>query len=524
MSTTRNDTDTMLVEVARAIGTHILAAAAQIGQERRRLSQPLVAKWPRSYGLIVLGGQPRPCVAGRARGAGLARSGRGRAGPQRYSGRGGRRRDRRCGSGAAHFAAQASLDAPKSRAMSAADQDIRTALLDAARALGPMIRSAADQIEQERRLPQPLVEAMAEAGLFKMLVPARHWAAAKSPPRRACASSRRWRGADGSAGWCVMLPACCGVAAGSLSETVAREIWGRDRRAYVVGSARLGGRAVTVADGYRVSGRWAFASGCQHATWLLARARCTTATPRARTRTGRRRPAARVPPGGRLPDHRHVARHRPAWQWQPRLRGRGGLRAPRAVAPALHLPAAASPGPLYAFGVGVVPSACRDRGRHQPWAAFGAPGFAAISLGIARGALDAFTELAGSKAPRGGKALLREDAGRPGSGRPGRGDPSGCPRLHCTETVRESWETVVRTRRQHGRAADRAAPGEHARRGPVRPGASKRSGSGRRVVDLPQQSAGAPLPRRAGRGAERRRQPRVLTASPGGSVLASAGR
>jgi alkylation response protein AidB-like acyl-CoA dehydrogenase len=67
------------------------------------------------------------------------------------------------------------------------------------------------------------------------------------------------------------------------------------------------------------------------------------------------------------------------------------------------------PGPLYTFGFGVVPGRISASPGVPPWAIFGPIGFAAVSLGIARGALDAFAELAASKAPRGGKALLRDD-------------------------------------------------------------------------------------------------------------------
>jgi alkylation response protein AidB-like acyl-CoA dehydrogenase len=44
-------------------------------------------------------------------------------------------------------------------------------LFEAVRKLLPMIRSSADRIEADRELPRPLFDALADAGLFKLLIP-----------------------------------------------------------------------------------------------------------------------------------------------------------------------------------------------------------------------------------------------------------------------------------------------------------------------------------------------------------------
>ena len=44
--------------------------------------------------------------------------------------------------------------------------------LEAARALKPLILQHRERIDADRRLPQPIVEAMARLGLFRSLVPA----------------------------------------------------------------------------------------------------------------------------------------------------------------------------------------------------------------------------------------------------------------------------------------------------------------------------------------------------------------
>jgi indole-3-acetate monooxygenase len=43
--------------------------------------------------------------------------------------------------------------------------------IDAAKGLAPQIQASAEEIEQSRRLPLPLVEAMAQAGLFRLWIP-----------------------------------------------------------------------------------------------------------------------------------------------------------------------------------------------------------------------------------------------------------------------------------------------------------------------------------------------------------------
>jgi 3-hydroxy-9,10-secoandrosta-1,3,5(10)-triene-9,17-dione monooxygenase len=48
----------------------------------------------------------------------------------------------------------------------------RTALLDAARALVPVLRQRAEQTDRERRVPDASLAAMQSAGLFRSLKPA----------------------------------------------------------------------------------------------------------------------------------------------------------------------------------------------------------------------------------------------------------------------------------------------------------------------------------------------------------------
>ena len=70
--------------------------------------------------------------------------------------------------------------------MSASGDDARADWLGAARALAPRIAADADEIEQTRCLPDPLVDALSEAGLFRLLLPTRFGGGELDPMTFAC--------------------------------------------------------------------------------------------------------------------------------------------------------------------------------------------------------------------------------------------------------------------------------------------------------------------------------------------------
>ncbi|MGD9889825.1 MAG: acyl-CoA dehydrogenase family protein [Dehalococcoidia bacterium] len=142
----------------------------------------------------------------------------------------------------------------------------RSLLVDVAAGLAALIRAFGDQIEQERRLPAALVEMLVHAGLFRMAVP-RSLGGLEVDPVTMARVVEELSAADGSVGWCVSLAYQLGGTAAFLPEQAARQIFGSPD-AILAGVARPIGRAVPVEGGYRVSGRWPFASGSSHATWF----------------------------------------------------------------------------------------------------------------------------------------------------------------------------------------------------------------------------------------------------------------
>src|SRR5262249_47026799 len=129
--------------------------------------------------------------------------------------------------------------------LDANDDATRSALLEAARALGPSLRASADQIERDRQLPQPLADAMAGAGLVKMSVP-KALGGAEADPETLARVIEEVSRVDGSVGWCLAIPNQDGILAGYLPEATAEEVFGRDPGAYVAFVVVPAGQAVPV--------------------------------------------------------------------------------------------------------------------------------------------------------------------------------------------------------------------------------------------------------------------------------------
>jgi alkylation response protein AidB-like acyl-CoA dehydrogenase len=264
-------------------------------------------------------------------------------------------------------------------------------LVAAAVDLAPRMRTLADEAERGRRLPAQLVRAFADAGFFHLCVP-REIGGHEAHPATLVRVIEMLAAADGSAAWCAMIGATSGVASAYLAPDAAREIYGTPGSITGGAYAPLG-RAIVVDGGYRVTGRWPFASGCEHCTWLMGGSVVIEqGTPR-------------LLPGG-LPDSRLMlfpagdARIIDTWTVSG-LRGTGShdiavddLFVPAARSFSLVTDRPVPTGALYAFPV------------------FGllALGIAAVTLGIGRAAIDELVRLAGVKTPSGSRRHLAERA------------------------------------------------------------------------------------------------------------------
>ena len=139
--------------------------------------------------------------------------------------------------------------------------------LDKAKALAPEVEARAAEIESARRMPADLARKLAEAGLFRMVIP-HVYGGAECHPIECVRVIEEIARADGSAGWCLMIGAVTAILAGFLPEHAAREIYGTDPCVITGGAVAPTGKATVVAGGYRVTGRWQWGSGTQNCNWI----------------------------------------------------------------------------------------------------------------------------------------------------------------------------------------------------------------------------------------------------------------
>jgi alkylation response protein AidB-like acyl-CoA dehydrogenase len=247
--------------------------------------------------------------------------------------------------------------------------------------------AARNDIEVGRRLPESIVDAMARADLFGLFVP-RSVGGLEVDPLTALDVVEELAQADGSAGWLAITNAS-GLFSAWLADAAARAIYSTPSTTIIAGALVPSGQAVSVSGGHCVSGRWAFVSGIEHCAWLVAGCKVVDTS-------------GRTAPDGR-PTVRAVFLPAAALEivdtWS--VSGLRGTGSHDVVAHDVFVPeefsfAPSDPpvqsGPLYA-----VPVRC-----------IGAAGLGAVALGIARSALQALAELAGSHSSTATPRLLQD--------------------------------------------------------------------------------------------------------------------
>lgn len=266
-----------------------------------------------------------------------------------------------------------------------------TDLLAAARTFAATLPARIEDIENARRLPPDIAQAMVKAGLVRAIVP-KSLGGHEARPDAIAEMIEIVARADASAGWCVMIATTTALNAAYLPPEEARTIYA-PADAMTCGVYAPLGRAIPDGDDYIVTGRWAWGSGTQNAKWIAGGAFVMDGE----------KPA--LGPDG-APHQRMIlfkvgdVTFHDTWHVMG-LKGTGSLdfsvdkvRVPKTRSVSLIHDAPRESGPLYRFP------------------AFGllGMGIAAVALGNAAGALESFRALATSKKPAASRRTLAERA------------------------------------------------------------------------------------------------------------------
>ena len=261
--------------------------------------------------------------------------------------------------------------------------------IEAAHAVAPLIREHAAEIERTRELPKTVFNAIADAGIFHLVVPRAIGGPELDYPSFVQVMEILGK-ADASTAWAVNQGATFGGFAARMAPHVARKIWIETPRSVVANTPGPSAKAIAVPGGYRVTGRQPFSTGCRHASWIAAHA-LIIEDGKVRERNGKPEARYLIMP---------VAQAEVLDTWHTR-----GMRGTGTNDFAVNDVFVSEEFTVFPRGGRQISGGVRYK---VPPSLMFAGGDAAIALGVARSCLDAFFELAGGKTPRYVQGLLRD--------------------------------------------------------------------------------------------------------------------
>jgi alkylation response protein AidB-like acyl-CoA dehydrogenase len=136
------------------------------------------------------------------------------------------------------------------------------------RELQPLLMKNAAQGEQDRRVVEESIQALTDAGIFKIAQPKRY-GGYETSMRTMLDVSAAVGEADGGTAWVVTLCNVCAWLAGLFPGRAQDDVWADDPDAKVSGVLAPTAECVKVDGGFRVTGRWYYNSGSWHASWAV---------------------------------------------------------------------------------------------------------------------------------------------------------------------------------------------------------------------------------------------------------------
>ncbi len=155
------------------------------------------------------------------------------------------------------------------------NQEARQKLLAAVDGIADILTAQAATDEESGTLSATTVTALQDAGMFRLKLPA-SLGGAEADPATQIHVLEALSYANPAAGWCAMVGSTAvGLPGAFLPDATIAEIFpaGRIPRGAIV--AMPIGKTEPVDGGYRLTGRWPFASGVRHSEWIAAGAMVT---------------------------------------------------------------------------------------------------------------------------------------------------------------------------------------------------------------------------------------------------------
>lgn len=143
-----------------------------------------------------------------------------------------------------------------------------TKVISAVEELLPVLRERTQDAEDARRIPDESIKALQEAGFFKLLQP-KAYDGYEADPLTFYQAVKLISSACGSTGWVASILGVHPWHVGLFDPRAQQDVWGDDVQTRISSSYAPMGKARVVDGGYRLSGKWNFSSGCDHATWAL---------------------------------------------------------------------------------------------------------------------------------------------------------------------------------------------------------------------------------------------------------------
>ena len=151
--------------------------------------------------------------------------------------------------------------------------DKKTAVLERARALVPVLAERAAETDRNRRVPDATIADFPRNGLFRFLQPSRFGGAQLHFDTFAAVTRELARGCASSAWvYCVVEELFWVLA--TFPEKAQTEIWGENAAALACAAVAPQGTGAIDGEGYRLNGTWNFLSGSDHASWVFLTAGC----------------------------------------------------------------------------------------------------------------------------------------------------------------------------------------------------------------------------------------------------------